>query len=49
LLILLELLLKGIGFVVRVLDNNRGSSGLRLYIRGGGIASTSTYTSAASI
>jgi hypothetical protein len=34
LLILLELFLKGRGFVIRVLDSNRGSSGFRLYIRG---------------
>jgi hypothetical protein len=34
LLILLELFLKGVGFVVRVLDNNQGSSGFKLYIGG---------------
>jgi hypothetical protein len=34
LLIFLELFLKGIGFVVQVLDNNRGSNRFRLYIRG---------------
>jgi hypothetical protein len=49
LLILLELLLKDIGFVIRILDSNRGSSGFRLYIRGGGITSTSIYMSAMSI
>jgi hypothetical protein len=34
-LIFLELFLKSVGFVVRVLDGNRGSSGFRLYVRGG--------------
>jgi hypothetical protein len=34
LLIFLELFFKNIGFVVRVLDGNRGSSGFRLYIKG---------------
>jgi hypothetical protein len=34
-LIFLELLLKGAGFVVRVLDGNQGSSGFRLYIKRG--------------
>jgi hypothetical protein len=49
LLIFLELFLKNIGFVVRVLDNNQGSSGFRLYIRGGGITSIFACMSAASI
>jgi hypothetical protein len=49
LLIFLELLFKGIGFVVRVLDGNRGSSGFRLYVRGGRIAFIFIYISAASI
>jgi hypothetical protein len=39
LLILLELLLKGIGFVIRVLNNNRSSSRFRLYIKKRGITS----------
>jgi hypothetical protein len=49
LLIFLELFFKSIRFVVRVLDSNRGFSGLRLYIKGEGITSTSAYISAASI
>jgi hypothetical protein len=49
LLILLELFLKGIGFVVRVLDNNRDSSGFRLYIKEENIISISIYISTTSI
>jgi hypothetical protein len=49
LLIFLEVFLKNIGFVVRVLDNNRGSSGFRLYIKGEGIISISTCISTINI